>query len=106
MNRTTVLIGCGIGALVLALIGASSLVRAAAAIVLTCLAPGASAVRAIGIADRAHAVALAIGLSLAVTTVIATALMYAERWSWPACVVLLIAVTAGVHLLAPAREPR
>jgi hypothetical protein len=70
--------------------------RLAAALLASCVLPGAVLVRPLGIPDRALAAALVIASSLAVTTLVSTALMYAGHWSWPACAAGVAVVTLGM----------
>jgi|EndMetStandDraft_8_1072994.scaffolds.fasta_scaffold373146_2 hypothetical protein len=67
--------------------------RLAAALLVTAVLPGTVLVRPLAIPDRALAAVLAIATSLAITTLVSTALMYMGYWSWPACAAGIAAVT-------------
>ena len=81
---------------VLLVVLAPGTARLAAALLVSCVVPGAVLVRPLGIPDRALAAALVVASSLAVTTLVSTALMYAGHWSWPACAGGVAVVTLGM----------
>lgn len=80
--------------------------RLAAALLASCVLPGAVLVRPLGIPDRALAAALVIASSLAVTTLVSTALMYAGDWSWPACAAGVAVVTVAISRHPAMRRER
>jgi hypothetical protein len=76
--------------------------RALAAVAVILVLPGLAAVRALGLRDPMLVLAAVPAVSLASTVVVATALMYADVWSWQLTIVLLGAGTALAALAAPA----
>jgi len=97
MDRSSAgLVGLGILVPLLAALEPAQPVRALAAACVLLLLPGVAVARLLRLGDPVLFLVASVSVSLALTVLTATGLMYAGIWSWQLTLVLLGAVTVAV----------
>ena len=78
--------------------------RAVVALAIVCVIPGFALVRLADLADGAALAVFSVAVSLAVSAIVSTALLYLTAWSLARCVYVLGALTVLASLMRLGRE--